>query len=179
MNIFVLDLDHYLNAKYHVDKHIVKMPLEAAQLMSTVSWIDDYFGYTPRPLDSAEAKVLKLYLSGLELDFWADRYAMTHYNHPCSIWARTSAENYQWLYEYAMSLGNEYTNRYGKWHKSTSVALHIPEPQALPTIGLTPFAQAMPDQYKGPDTVKAYRDYYKAEKRHIAEWKRGVPDWWQ
>jgi hypothetical protein len=48
----------------------------------------------------------------------------------------------------------------------------------LPDIGLTPFAQAMPDQYKHEDAVMAYRQYYLAEKSKIAKWKHGnAPDW--
>jgi len=175
----VLDLDLYLNAKYHVDKHIVKMPLEAAQLMCTASWIDEILGYVPRALTKEETRELRVYLSGLEEWYWHSRYTITHFNHPCSIWARSSRDNYQWLYQYAMSLGYEYTNRYGKWHASTSVALNVPKIENMESIGLMPFVQAMPDQYKGPDAVEAYRAYYKAEKRHIAKWKTGVPDWWE
>ena len=35
MNIFYLHEDPIQNAKWHIDKHIVKMPIEYAQLMST------------------------------------------------------------------------------------------------------------------------------------------------
>ncbi len=35
MNIFVLDNDPAIAASYQCDKHIVKMPLESAQLLST------------------------------------------------------------------------------------------------------------------------------------------------
>jgi hypothetical protein len=49
----------------------------------------------------------------------------------------------------------------------------------LPDIGLTEFAQAMPDKYKVKgDAVKAYRNYYNGEKARIAKWKNGnVPTW--
>ena len=36
MNIFILDEDLDKCAEYHVDKHIVKMPLEAGQMLCTV-----------------------------------------------------------------------------------------------------------------------------------------------
>ena len=53
--------------------------------------------------------------------------------------------------------------------------LSIPD---LPEIGLTPFALAMPDQYKSNDPMLSYRNYYIHEKKHIASWKnREVPDW--
>jgi hypothetical protein len=179
LNIFILDLDHYLNAKYHVDKHIVKMPLEATQMLCTASWVDEILGYIPRAATKEETQELRVYLSGLEDWYWHDRYTVTHLNHPCSIWARSSSANYEWLYRYLIALGAEYTNRYGKWHKSVSVALRIPKIENMQNIGLTPFAQAMPDQYKHVDPVTAYRNYYMGDKRHIAQWKRGVPDWWQ
>ena len=35
VNIFYLHEDPVQNAKWHIDKHIVKMPIEYAQLMST------------------------------------------------------------------------------------------------------------------------------------------------
>lgn len=37
MNIFVLDTDPSNAARLHLDKHIVKMPLETAQMLSTVN----------------------------------------------------------------------------------------------------------------------------------------------
>lgn len=37
MNIFVLDTDPSSAARLHLDKHIVKMPLETAQMLSTVN----------------------------------------------------------------------------------------------------------------------------------------------
>ena len=33
MNIFILDYSPKLSAQYHPDRHIVKMPLEAVQLL--------------------------------------------------------------------------------------------------------------------------------------------------
>ena len=77
----------------------------------------------------------------------------------------------------------EYTKRYGKIHKVEETlreyASQITEMYILlPDIGLTPFAQAMPDRYKNEDAVKAYRDYYLNEKYTFATWKTNVPDWW-
>jgi hypothetical protein len=44
---------------------------------------------------------------------------------------------------------------------------------------MPPFAQAMPDQYKNSDAVRAYRDYYIYEKSRFAKWKTGnVPSWY-
>ena len=50
----------------------------------------------------------------------------------------------------------------------------------LPSIGLTPFAQAMPEQYKDLDVVVAYRNYYIGEKNKFAVWKHSPkPTWWK
>jgi len=38
VNIFVLDRDPELAAKYHCDKHVVKMILESAQMMCAAHW---------------------------------------------------------------------------------------------------------------------------------------------
>ena len=37
----------------------------------------------------------------------------------------------------------------------------------------------MPDEYKNSDPVKAYRDYYKHDKRDFATWKTNTPAWWE
>ena len=102
------------------------------------------------------------------------------YNHPCTIWARTSLDNYEWLYCYALALNSEYGYRYGKSHKSVhSVILKLPDPLCLPRDGLTPFAQAMPDELKGQDAIAAYRRFYHKDKATFAAWKgREKPPWW-
>ena len=177
MNIFVLDTDLDKCAEYHVDKHIVKMPLEAAQMLCTNHWIDKYLGYIPRKLTSEEWAVLKEAKKNEERDF---PYLPTMYNHPCTIWARSSLDNYEWLYCYATALDNEYGYRYGKKHKSVhEVVLKLPEPKSLPRSVLTPFAQAMPDELKGQDAVAAYRRFYHKDKATFATWKgRDRPPWW-
>ena len=58
MNLFFLDNDLDKCAEYHVDKHIVKMPLEAAQLLCTAMWVDKVLGFCPHKLDKEERKEL-------------------------------------------------------------------------------------------------------------------------
>jgi hypothetical protein len=38
MNIFVLDKDPHAAAHYHCDKHVVKMILEAGQMLCAAHW---------------------------------------------------------------------------------------------------------------------------------------------
>ena len=110
-------------------------------------------------------------------------YKMTHKNHPCTIWARESLENYQWLCELGIELCAEYTYRYGKTHACEK---HIRFLQGgkppIPSKGLTEFAQAMPDVYKCHDAVDSYRNYYFFEKYTFLSWKgkingREEPEW--
>lgn len=156
MNIFVYDLDHKTNAKYHPDSHIIKMPLEIAQMLST----------TYRVLVGDSDRV----------------YKTSHLNHPCTIWMRESYANFMYAIELFYALHDEWNERYGhnKIHASFNVVNFVEKlPKELfPKQYLTPFAQAMDEKYRNSDVVKAYRDYFNGEKLHLAKWKnREVPKW--
>jgi len=153
MNIFVLDTDFELCARYHCDRHVNKMILESVQILCTV--LNERGFKTP--------------------------YQSTHRKHPCVCWADRSYDNFLWLAELAQALNHEYRYRYNKdWdHASIRVLgdiLHL----RYESLGLIEFAQAMPDDYKVPgDAVAAYRAYYLGEKSHFAQWtRRAAPDWW-
>jgi hypothetical protein len=176
MNVFLLDSNFETSAKYHVDKHIVKMPLEAAQLLCTALWVDKYLGFVPRALDKYDREKLKQ-IDKENRDF---AYLPSYENHPWGIWARESLDNWIWLWNYADTLGDEYTYRYGKVHKSTQVIRSLPEPVNMEERGLRPMPQCMPDDVKIEDKfpVQAYRNYYKQYKNHLFGWKnREVPSW--
>jgi Pyrimidine dimer DNA glycosylase len=155
MNIFALSNDVREAAKWHLDKHIVKMPLETAQLLCTALLETKSVDTTP--------------------------YKMTHLNHPCSKWARASKANYQWLCSLGIELCTEYTYRYNKRHKCQDVIEWAQSQQLnVDKQDMTPFAQAMPDDFKKEDGVEAYRSYYIGAKSHIASWKnRTKPEWWE
>lgn len=151
MNIFVLDWDAEICASYHCDKHICKMIIETAQILSSVHW-----------MNNQEAP-----------------YKLTHKNHPCCVWARDSLSNYRWLTQLGIELCKEYTNRYKRIHQVQSAIewLMGNEPQII-DIGFTSPPQAMPEQYKGDDAVEAYRRYYLGEKIRFARWKHSeIPLW--
>jgi hypothetical protein len=157
MNIFYLDSNARLAAQYHNDKHVVKMILETAQLLSTAHHILDG--------DKAIASI----------------YKSTHKNHPSAVWARQSNSNYNWLYNLFCELCNEYTHRYGKVHltdtKLRSVLKQLPVNINSGTF--TQPTQAMPDEYKNVDAVTAYRAYYRSSKAHLAAWtKQSTPSWY-
>lgn len=151
MNIFILDTDIKKCAYYHNDKHVVKMILETAQMLCTVC-----------------------HKHNIE-----QKYKPVHRKHPCTLWAEQSLDNYLWLCELGLELGEEYTRRYGKVHKSVAIIEQcIMNHPKLPENGLTPFAQAMPDQYKSRDAVTAYRRYYINDKKEMSTWKHGVVPHW-
>jgi hypothetical protein len=154
MNIFVLDWDVKKCAMYHVNKHTTKMCVEYAQLLCGVH-------------HTTESNVGNI------------PYRLSHKNHPCSIWARESMDNYLWLCELGMELCAEYTFRYGKRHKSQQVIEWcIDNRPNIPEEGFTVPAKAMPDQYKVEDVVQSYRNYYLGEKKSICNWKnRNTPSW--
>jgi hypothetical protein len=105
-------------------------------------------------------------------------YKKAHVGHPCSVWARRTTANYQWLLDHAYALADEYTFRYGKSHKSLQVIQWCHGqfdkfPHIIPSGNLLPFAQCMPDDCKHDDPVQAYKWYYASHKRHIAQWNKG------
>ncbi len=181
MNIFVLDKHPSVAARMHCDKHIPKMCVEAAQMMASAlrrhGATDDIMPLT---------KAGKPYKGG---------YA----HHPCTVWAGDSRSNFMWLYLHAITLCREYSKRFGKVHACYEPIMYMKEHYLLiPDGNLTPFALAMPDEYRtayveglavlcnplikhaeGDDAVKAYRAYYHS--KTFAKWEKGTPspDWWQ
>jgi len=145
MNIFYLDSDPKVCAQYHVDKHVVKMILETAQLLSTTHWVTGSEG----------------------------PYRVTHKNHPSAIWARSNKSNYVWLCELGMELCKEYTYRYEKTHKTQQhlewLSNNIP---SLPEGNFTPPTLAMPENFMCEDNIKSYRKYYMYGKKHLHSWKK-------
>lgn len=154
MNIFVLDNFPKFAAEYHCDKHVVKMIVETAQLLSTAHHING---------------------SDVHKDAI---YKSTHVNHPCSLWVRESLENYHWAWELATYLCEEYAKRYRKIHKTMEVVKTLSSFPRFNNYKATPFCQAMPEKYRQVDAVNAYRQYYINEKMHIATWKTEIPIWW-
>jgi len=93
-----------------------------------------------------------------------------------------SRANASWLIDLTYALNQEAQARYGhdRDHKSLAVLDELVKSQAitkLPDEGLTPFAQAMPDEFKDPDPVMAYRAYYRS--KPFVSWAKGTtPSWW-
>ena len=171
MNIFVLDQDAVQAARMMCDKHVIKMILESCQLLSTAHHV----------LDGEELVVntgKRKYRSHICTK--KNICKATMINHPCTIWTRESRANYVWLWRHAYALCKEYTVRYGKIHAMESMLVNelYNAPMNIPKTKLTPFAQAMPEQYRNENPVVAYRSYYINEKVRFAKWKNAnVPFW--
>lgn len=173
MNLFFLSWDPEKCARYHFDRHVVKMILELAQMLCTAHHV-----LNPNTLVGG--------------------YKATHKNHPTCKWVREHYNNYIFCCRVAIELCNEYFYRYGQ-HKSpqkqhssrkliewllinppANISKSAPKYIRLPTgcrITLPP--QAMPNEYKRDNPVEGYRVYYQSEmKAHLRTWKdREVPEW--
>ncbi|CAB5221433.1 hypothetical protein UFOVP247_164 [uncultured Caudovirales phage] len=182
MNIFAISNNPVEAAQWMVDKHVVKMILETAQLLSTAH----------RILDGEMVEGKKMVPGALPIRWrkfkkWKlpdDRdtvlYSATHINHPSAVWCRASNNNYNWLYAHFLALLDEYTYRYGKVHKcATLVDALRSTPISIPVGYLTPVTPAMPDEYKVEhDSVTSYRNYYRVAKQRMHKWtKREKPEW--
>ena len=143
MNIFYLDEDPEVAAIVQYNKHVVKMILESAQMLCTAH---RYYGNDDVP------------------------YKTAHLNHPSTIWVRQNTKHYFWLYKHMLALGEEYTHRYGKVHKSI---IKCKEPLRLAPINMPTYKfeqppQCMPDEFKSDCAIHAYWAYYIGEKHVVA-----------
>ena len=165
MNIFYLHLEPSVCASMHCDKHVVKMIVEYAQLLSTAHHMID-------TVPNVQC------------------YRPTHRNHPSAVWARASRCHYGWLQAMLKHLCLEYRARYHKAHKTERTGIVDAlkaKPLGLGDFTFSPPPQCMPDEYKcnpntasHADTVLAYRTYYQADKAYFAKWKNTpIPSWFQ
>ena len=159
MNIFALSDCPIEAAQFQCNKHVVKMIIETVQILSTVSWQRG----VPAP------------------------YKPTHAHHPSTKWTATCGANYAWLLSHGFALVAEYEKRYGKIHTCLGYLCKLcddyekvwPGDESLPRDH-TPFAMAMPEEWKSIDPVESYRAYYIAEKSKFAQWEPRArqPPWW-
>jgi Pyrimidine dimer DNA glycosylase len=176
MNIFYLDRDPEQAAQYHCDKHVVKMILESAQLLSTAHRVLDG---VPVQGKSATGRNVKRWR--LDNEFDSVYYSASHVNHPSAVWVRTSRQHYSWLHDLFNCLLNEYTFRYGKIHKCEELLKPLWWiPHNLSNAPFEEPPQCMPDDCKDVfSSVIAYRNYYKIHKASFAKWSvRPTPFWW-
>ena len=164
MNIFVLDLDPQLAAQYHCDKHVPKLCVEVTQMMVSAA-----------RRHGATDNEVPLTKSGTP-------HKGGYHRHPVTLWVGDSRDNYMWSFLHGIARCQEFEFRFHREHATRkqltvlgSLFRFVPEGK------LTPFAQAMPDEFRNDDPVIAYRDYYWHDKRQniVCEWKKGreMPQW--
>ena len=153
MNIFALSFDPLEAAQWHMDKHIVKMPLETAQMLCTA----------------------------LHRHGHAAMYKPGFVKHPCTLWCGNTIENFDWLCKLGLELCKEFTYRYEKIHDCEKVILDcIANRHVIPDGQMTVFAKAMPVEFKKECPIESYREYYRKAKTHLATWKmRDEPPWYK
>jgi len=162
MNLFYLDEDINIIVESMNNKHIVKMPLESAQMLCTSHWCHNR--------NVGELR---------------DLYKPVHVNHPTTIWTRESAVQYSFHYNLFLAMCEEYTYRYGKVHASEKKfrgRLEKPPEKIANIITWRPPPQCMPEECKiEGDTIGAYRKYYKmykADFSRVQDYKmRERPTW--
>jgi len=153
MNIFAVDRDPIAAARALPDRHVTKMILECAQMLSIVFsahyWdIGEVMKVDGTPFKTAKGAFKK---------------------HPCTMWAADSHYNCAWLIQHALGLCEEFERRYGKQHGlnkslfNCKRLFHREVGQAITCFCMVEdFARAMPDDLKHDttiDSVTAYRRY--------------------
>ena len=161
MNRFIINHTPTTIAKDLCDQHITKMVLEEAQMLCSAV-------RTHAP-DYAERYGL---------------YKMAYQNHPCSVWVRETRANYTFGLSLLQAMSYEYTERYGKIHKSSRLVTALKyADEFMPEGGLTPHPQCFSghDQCKTnePWPVEAYRRFYAVDKLKFARYNKGrnMPNW--
>ena len=164
------------NVKLHCDKHVVKMILEYAQMLSTAHRMLDGTQY----IDNSSGRRIKRWRMKHDEELL---YKASHINHPCTIWARDNCANYGYLYILFSTLCEEYTYRYGKehltWRKLGKVLATPPKNITHASwINLSSMPQCMPEEYKDINVISAYRRFYRNDKIDFAKYtRRDTPNW--
>ena len=153
MNIFAVHGHPISAARMLPDKHVTKMILESAQMLSIV--------FSHHYWDIGE--VMKV--DGTP--FLTKRGAFK--NHPCTQWAAEKVENCAWLIQHALGLCDEFNLRYGKQHGltkslfNTKKLFHRETGDPITIFSqVERFARAMPEDLKYDttiDDITAYRRY--------------------
>ena len=150
MNIFHLHKNAEVCARYHCDKHVVKMILETGQMLSTA-----YQRHC-----------------GEHLRLYKPAYA----KHPMTIWVGDSLGNYLWSLDLLGHLLNQYRHRYSNKIHSTGRILNnllkltdnVKDKFEYKSFLIPPLC--MPDEYKCDNYIEAYRNYYIGEKKRFAKY---------
>jgi len=163
MNIFFVDKDPSIAAHMLCDKHVIKMIVESAQILSGVQRL---CGNNSPSL-----------------------YKTPTGNKVPINWVMQGQDNYLWLFKHYCALLKEYTKRYGKSHKSGNAELFA-ELEKIPsrllegsTIPLcsTKDVHFLEKINTWDDVITEYCYFYYRDKNRFALWNKGSekPDWYK
>lgn len=173
MNIFYLDQDPVRAARYHCDKHVRKMIVETAQILSKIHWELGYDSSNHVEHGTGPYRACRSVADGLGP----------------RLWVMDSLANYRWAVRLGLALCDEFERRFRRdepdagQHKTKTVLEwlrdHVPD---LPDVGPTTPKLAFDPEYterRDPDDpVESYRDYYRLWKRQMKRWPPGeTPEW--
>jgi len=172
MNLFACDQNPVTAAQALPDKHVVKMCIENAQMLAVA--LGELHGLGWGEIRKKDGS------------YYSQR---AHFNHPSTVWVRSSYANLAWTIVHGLALCSEYMYRYNKIHASVIAHLdardlfhkHSDLPLSIWT-SVDAFARAMPEELKfneSIDDITAYR-LYLANHKPWASWKfeDRKPTWW-
>lgn len=167
MNIFYTDHQPTAAAQSLPDKHIVKMPVEAVQMLVSACL---RHGIQPNVITKAGG----IHKGG-------------YHNHPSTVWVGDNRANFRWTLIWGLALCAEYNFRYGKVHFAQGqiyqlLTVFVENEDQFPEGARTAPALAMPDECKTSDPVESYRNCIRtkvAEKPASFVWAKGTaaPAW--
>ncbi len=183
MNIFTTNDCPVVSAQEMWDKHVVKMIVEYAQLMSTAHRVLDGKEYEGRT--KANRRIKRWKHPNVVLEDLL--YKASHIKHPSGLWCRETTGNYKWLYDHFAAACKEYTHRYGRIHLTEVKLQHVFKnpPKNLPEGPRTEFAVAIAANqtcrqlswFEELSVVDKYKQYIRCDKP-FAKWtKRKKPSW--
>lgn len=149
-------------AQYNCDRHVVKIILEAVEMMGYTYASGEF---EPLPLLHKKGK---------------------HKNHPMSRWVRGSRQNFDWTLQHATALCDEFAYRYDHEHAYRVylnwISLNLPLDH-LPNYGMTDWPRCFGSWKEiigdSGDIVRDYRKYYMLAKRFATWKKRPIPEWYR
>lgn len=166
MNIFPLERMPERAARFQIDAHVIKMPVESLQMLCTAARTA---GVEPEKIP----------------------YKSTHINHPCVQWVLADKSHAAWLHSHYLHLGAEFKVRFGHVHgcNTDDMRLRIgymvndlkrrlgdslyDTPQHFPLV-VPEWYKVDMDEDRVVQAIHSYRNYYYNEKRQMSlRWKSG------
>ena len=136
----------------YCDQHVIKILLEITQMLYAAH--DQTRVLKDAPFNKAGTR---------------RGYRATHRNHPMCQWVRSSREAYLLATQIGMALALEYNARFQKVHACSIHIMwlfqHVPDIFVAVSSDTAYYStqgipECMPDEYKDPDVVVAYTQYY-------------------